>query len=193
MHKRFKQILLFLPLLAMGACFDLRDAAPPDAASNWTPPNRPEILISNFTLAVNELNLVNYERSFRPDVFTFIADPNVAANNQGLFSNWTFQNHELEYIRNMRRLLLPGSPPANLVFTNSAYNNLSADSVEFIADYNLSINLADTSLRTSNFKGNLAFTMARNAFNEWAIGRWRDTKTTSEPCWSELKQKYATR
>ena len=33
----------------------------------------------------------------------------------------------------------------------------------------------------------------RNVENEWRIARWRDAKTTADPCWSELKQHFVTR
>lgn len=183
----------FLLLLTLASCFNLREPDAPGAASNWTPPNQPEVLIQNFNLAVNDLNLVNYERSFNAARFRFTADASVAANNQGLFSNWSFQNHEMEYVRNLKRLVQTGQSPAQLTFLDTRYNNLSADSVEFIANYSLYIYVQDTSLHQNNFTGNMILSLGRNAFNEWAIGGWRDAKSSGQPCWSELKQKYAAR
>ena len=184
--------IMHYTLCIQTACFSLREPEPPDAASTFTPPNQPEVLLSNFVTAVTTLNLPNYERCFARDNFTFSPDQQVAAGNLGLFQAWSFQSHELEYVRNLIRVRSQGQP-GRLLFTNARTNNISADSVEYVADYDLTLTLTDTLFVPAHFQGNINLSLSRNPFNEWAIGRWRDTKTTAQPSWTELKEKYVAR
>lgn len=183
---------LFVLALLGTACFRTRDPEPPVSASDFAPPNQPETVLSNLTNAVTKLNVANYERCFSTSHFLFSPDPGVARNNTGLFSNWALQPSELDVLRNIDRVK-DGTSQNRLVFSNARTNNINADSVEYVADYRLQIQHLDTTFRQYVFTGNLNFSMMRNLENEWRIVRWRDAKTGADPCWSDLKQHFATR
>jgi hypothetical protein len=182
--------ILVATLLA--GCFTKRDPEPPLSASEFAPPNQPEIVLTNLTAAVTKLNVANFERCFVTNNYLFYPDPGVAANNIGLFSNWALQPSELDVIRNLDRAK-DGTSLNKLVFSNARTNNINADSVEYTADYRLQMQHKDTTFQQYVFTGNLIFSMHRNADNEYRIARWRDTKTNPGPCWTELKQHFATR
>ena len=192
--KVYSAILCFhiLAALCLSSCFALREPDAPAGPSTFTPPNQPEILMANFSTAVANADVVNYERCFVKEGFTFVPDPNVATNNRGLFENWTLQNHELEYMRNLQRIKIAGVPN-RVIITNPKINNFTADSVEYIANYELGLNLQDTVFGSKPLKGNIILTLVRNTFNEWAIRRWTDNQTTQNQCWTKLKEKYVAR
>ena len=179
-------------IVLLSACFRTRDPEPPLSASDFSPPNQPEILLSNFTAAVTHLNVANYERCFVRSGFIFNPDPRVARNNQGIFTNWTLQPSELDVIRNLDRVK-DGISQNKLAFANPRTNNINADSVEYTADYRLQIQHLDTTYRRYIFTGNLVFSMTRDSENEWRIGRWRDAANDSSASWTELKQHFVTR
>ena len=185
-------LLVAASLLLATSCFSTREPNPPAAASDWTPPNQPDILIANFSTAVTTLNVVNYERCFSKASYSFYPDPTVARNNQGIFAAWGLQTSEVEYIRNLARLK-DNAGGNRLAFASPRTNNLSADSLEYIADYELTLYQADTAYRNYNFKGTINLYLIRNAYNEWAIAAWRDTRTTPTLCWSQLKEKFVGR
>jgi hypothetical protein len=196
-YKYLRQIVSRIVLLfAFGflpACFSTRKAEAPGATSDWTPPNQPEILIANFRTAVTTLSLVNYERCFIREGYRFFPDPVVGASNLGLYTAWSLQNHELEYIRNLIRVKSAGVAPNTLLFTGQRFNNITADSVEFVSDYALTLYQTDTSYRQYQFAGQMSLFLSRNAFNEWVIGGWRDVRTGAPPSWTELKGKFVSR
>jgi len=190
-------IVLALAIALSGslpACFDLREPPAPAGGSDFTPANTPDILLSNLTAALGTYNVVNYERCLSgADRFRFLADPTIAANNQGLFGNWNLQTQELEYVRNLTRLEQPGRR-GNLVLANPRINNLGADSVEYIATYTLDAYHQDTAYVYTRFVGQMILGMVRNESNEWRISQWRDTKTDPlTPSWTDLRQRFAAR
>jgi myo-inositol-hexaphosphate 3-phosphohydrolase len=149
-------------------------------------------VLSNLAAATTKLNVANYERCFARENYIFYPDPGVAQNNVGLFSNWTLQPNELDVLRNFDRAK-DGTSLNRLAFANARTNNINADSVEYTADYSLTMQHKDTTFPFYVFTGNLIFSMKRGQDNEYRITRWRDTKTTATPCWTELKQHFATR
>jgi len=192
---RFATVLFGLMLavgIALGGCFSTREPTPPQTGSDFSPPNQPETLLSNLAAALTKLNVANYERCFARDNFIFYPDPGVAQNNVGLFSNWTLQPNELDVLRNFDKEK-DGTARNRLSFGNPRTNNINADSVEYTADYTLTMQHKDSTFQVYVFTGNLIFSMKRGTDNEYRITRWRDAKTTATPCWTELKQHFATR
>jgi hypothetical protein len=185
-------VVLAVAVSCLAGCFNKRDPEPPESASDFSPPNQPEVVLSNLAAAVTKLNVANFERCFVPNGYVFNPDPSVAQNNVGLFSNWALQPTELDVIRNIDRMK-DGTALNRLTYSNGRTNNITIDSVEYTADYRLQIQHKDTTFPQYIFTGNLIFSMRRNADNEYRIARWRDTKTGTAPCWTELKQHFATR
>lgn len=181
---------LTMALLA-GGCFNVREpeaAAPSTLNSDWNSPVQPDILIQNFIDAVTTLNTGNYERCFNRDLFTFTADPAIAQNNQGLFAQWDFIE-EIEYLKNLQEQSVQ-TDNNTLVFSQIQRNFINPDSVEYQANYNLEIFHQNATFNFFTFEGNILFIMRRNDNNEWEITRWRDNKTGTNPCWTELKEHF---
>ena len=65
-------------LLALPACFQLREPEPAAAASEWIQPTQIDILLANFTTAVQHVNVANYERTFSGPNYRFVPDPTSA-------------------------------------------------------------------------------------------------------------------
>ena len=123
------------------------------------------------------------------DQFVFYADPDVSANNQGLFSGWNWDK-ENQFFNNLTVAARPLSSNNAFSISNIRNNNLGADSVELAADYQMAIYHQDTAFKAVNFRGLLTLRLRRNAQNEWQIVQWRDNKTGNNTCLSELKQHF---
>jgi hypothetical protein len=191
--KRFillNSIALFVLAWIIAACFRVRQPEPPITQSDWNTPIEPAILIENFRKSVVTLNLNNYERCFASGVFRFLPDPTVARNNTGLFSRWTLQE-ELEYMKNIQAVSLQVNGN-QFQLSNIRNNFITIDSVEYIADYNLTVFHQDTSYKNFSFNGNMIVYLRRNLFNEWEIAQWQDQSNSEKPCWTELKEKFST-
>lgn len=177
--------------LSAGGCFTVREpetASPATLNSNRLSPVQPDILIQNFIQSVTSLNTGNYERCFNRDLFLFIPDPTVAQNNQGLFARWGFIE-EIEYFKNLQEQSVQ-TENNTLVFEQIQRNFINPDSVEYQADYKLEVFHQDAGFNFFIFEGNIRFVMRRNADNEWEITAWRDNKTGTNPCWTELKEHF---
>lgn len=181
--------LCLLILAAMTSCFNERSPKKPEENTDWLTPTEPSILIENLQKAISTLNLNNYRRCIATENFRFKADPTLTANNLGLFNAWTWDN-ETQYFNNLTQASKPINPNNSFQLINTRIINISSDSLELTADYNLSIYHQDTSFQSVTFAGLLSFQMKRNRQNEWQIAGWQDNKTKSTPCWTELRQHF---
>lgn len=166
-------------------CFTLREPDLPTATTSWNTPTEPDVLLDNFRLAITELNVVNYERCLKPELFRFTADPTISGQSVGIFQRWTIQE-ELEYVKNInaKRAAVGNN---RLQFVGARRNFLTADSLEITSGYQLSVYHTDTSFSQFQYEGNMIMTLVRGRNNEWSIRSWQDTKTGTLPCWTELK------
>jgi len=180
--------ILFV-LFFLSACFNERSPKNPEENTGWISPTEPNILLENLKKAVSTLDFNNYRRCFSVEKFTFKADQTIAANNLGLFSNWIWDT-ETQFFNNLRQASTPINGNNSLNFSNNRFINFNPDSLEFTADYNLSLYHQDTSFKAVNFSGLLSFQMKRNRQNEWQIITWQDNKTKLTACWTELKQHF---
>lgn len=180
------QLLLLLPL---HACFDVRSPEKPVDNTGWISPTEINILTDNLGKSLTSLNLNNYRRCLATDKFVFFADPDVAANNQGVFSFWTWDK-ENQFFNNLQVQSTPVSTSNSFLLSNVRNNNIGVDSVELAADYQLAVYHQDTSFSPVNFRGLLTLQLKRNAQNEWQIVQWRDNKMNQYACISELKQHF---
>ena len=180
--------LLLLSLL-LPACFQLREPEPATTASEYTPPTQIDILLANFTTAVENLNAANYERSFSGPEFRFVPEPASAGTAPALFANWSV-SEELNYLNSLRRRT-PLGGRNQLTLSNRRDNLYTADSVEVSAAYTLRVVQTDTAFRAPLLQGNLTLKVRRRN-NEWRIAAWRDQRTGPTPCWTDLKIYFIT-
>lgn len=182
MRHRFLLLLLSLP-----GCFQLREPEPAAAASEWIQPTQIDILLTNFTTAVQRLNPGNYERSFSGPDYRFTPDPTSAGSASAIFINWSTPD-ELTYFNGLRRRSAVGATNS-LVFSGRNDNFFTADSAEVSALYVLRISQQDTAFRPTQVQGNIRLVVRRRS-NEWKIIRWRDQRTSAAPCWTDVKKYF---
>jgi len=177
-------------LALLPACFQLREPEPATVASEWIQPTQIDILLTNFTTAVRNLNVANYERCFRGPDYRFVPDPTSAGSSQSIFANWSVPE-ETTYFTSLRRRT-PANTTNSLVLTDRRDNPYSIDSVEVSALYQLRITQQDTAFRGSLLQGSIRLVVVRRRDNEWKIKEWRDQRTGAGPCWTDLKRYFFT-
>ncbi|WP_375435813.1 hypothetical protein [uncultured Hymenobacter sp.] len=180
---RFLSLLIFPGL---SSCFSLREPETPDAASDYQAPTNIEILLANFTAAVQTLNTVNYERSFSGPQYRFVPDPTSAGTAATLFTNWSV-SEERDYFNSLRRR--SAAPSNQLTLTTRPYQFFTADSAEVSALYQLRIVQTDTAFQSTMLEGNIRL-LVRRRNNEWKIAGWRDQRTSSALSWTDLKKYF---
>ncbi|WP_156109414.1 hypothetical protein [Hymenobacter sp. APR13] len=184
----FKAGLLAAPLVLLSGCFQLREPEPAGAASDWLPPTQIDILLANFTTAVQTLNVVNYERTFVGPQYRFLPDPTAAGTATTLFTNWSV-NEERDYLNGLRRRSAAGTAQNQLTFSGRRDQFFTADSAEVSALYQLKIVQSDTAFRSTMLEGNIRL-LVRRRNNEWKIASWRDQRTSSALSWTDLKKYF---
>lgn len=184
-----KHGVFFLVLLALPACFQLREPEPASASSEWIQPTQIDILLANFTTAVQRVNVANYERSFSGTGYRFGPDPTSAGSSPALFANWSVPE-ETTYFASLRRRTAP-TATNTLTLTDRRDQLYTADSAEVSALYQLRITQQDTAFRAGLLQGNLRFLLRRRN-NEWRIVAWRDQRTGPGLSWTDLKKYFST-
>jgi hypothetical protein len=181
-------LLIILSMLLAWSCFQTRPVEPPSASnSDWVSPTDYNILLDNFKRSIAQRNVQNYLQCFDQESFRFIAAASLFNDNESVWQNWRIQD-EQAYLENLFALLTSQSGNSlNLLETD--LQDVTADSLRFVGDYNLRIQHPDTTM-TSFFKGQIQFQMQINTFNEWSITRWQDIETHPDSSWSLLKLRY---
>ena len=139
-RRRVARAALRLPvalLLALPACFQLREPEPSAASSEWIQPTQVDILLANFSTAVQRVNVANYERSFSGATYRFVPDPTSAGSSPALFANWSVPE-ETTYFTSLRRRTPPGTTNT-FTLTDRRDQLYTTDSVEVSALYQLRI------------------------------------------------------
>lgn len=181
-------ICFFLLALLCGGCFNVREPEKPDAVSEWLTPTQPDILVSNFSAAVRNLNTAVYNRCFTPG-FRFKADPATSGANTALFENWTTAE-ERDYFNSLKNKSAPNA--LNILdLTKTRENFFRADSMEQFFSYNLRTSHTDTTLKPHDFSGTMRLVLTRKN-NEWLISKWEDNRN-NQACWSDLKKHFIAR
>lgn len=177
-----------LGLLALPACFQLREPEPSAAASEWIQPTQIDILLANFTTAVQNVNVANYERSLSGANYRFVPDPTSAGSSPALFANWSVPE-ETTYFSSLRRRTAPGTTNS-LILTDRRDQLYTTDSAEVSALYQLRVTQQDTAFRAGLLQGNIRLILRRRS-NEWRIVAWRDQRTGAGLCWTDLKKYFS--
>ena len=182
------RILGGLALLALPACFQLREPEPSATASEWIQPTQIDILLANFTTAVQNVNVGNYERTFSGPDYRFVPDPTSAGSSPALFANWSVPE-ETTYFTSLRRRTTTGT--TNTLTLSGRRDQLyTTDSAEVSALYQLKITQQDTAFHAGLLQGNMRLLLRRRN-NEWRIVAWRDQRTTPGLCWTDLKKYFS--
>jgi hypothetical protein len=182
------RVLGGLALLALPACFQLREPEPAASASEWIQPTQIDILLANFTTAVQNVNVGNYERTFSGPDYRFVPDPTSAGSSPALFANWSVPE-ETTYFTSLRRRTATGT--TNTLTLSGRRDQLyTTDSAEVSALYQLKITQQDTAFHAGLLQGNMRLLLRRRN-NEWRIVAWRDQRTTPGLCWTDLKKYFS--
>ena len=186
-RRAWARALAALALLALPACFQLREPEPSAAASEWIQPTQIDILLANFTTAVQRLNVANYERSFSGPDYRFGPDPTSAGSSPALFANWSVPE-ETTYFTSLRRRAAGAG--ATLTLSSRRDQLYTADSVEVSALYQLKVTQQDTAFHAGVLQGSMRLILRRR-HNEWRIIAWRDQRTGPGLCWTDLKKYFS--
>lgn len=149
-------------------------------------PDRAEIVIENFTKAIEGLSIQNYLLCFDQTQFVFAPSQQAAVGNSGIWATWTYQE-EQTYFTNLvaEASLLKGH---KLQFSNERYEVLSESKQQFIASYTLTINhnRSNSGVPTTVI-GELIFDLEAADNGLWSVKKWSDISSSDVFSWSELK------
>ena len=183
-----RKLLALLSLLVLPACFQLREPEPATTASEWIQPTQIDILLANFTTAVQRVNVANYERTFSGPDYRFVPDPTSAGSSPALFANWSVPD-ETTYFSSLRRRTAANTTNT-LTLSGRRDQFYTTDSAEVSALYQLKITQTDTAFHAGLLQGNLRLLLRRRN-NEWRIVAWRDQRTSPALCWTDLKKYFS--
>ncbi|WP_129921942.1 hypothetical protein [Hymenobacter persicinus] len=185
---RRARLLLLGFLVALAGCFQLREPEPAGAVSEWIQPTQIDILLTNFSTAVQSRNPANYERCFSGPGYRFVPDPTSAGTTAALFANWSV-SEERDYFNSLRRRA-PASGQNQLTLTSRRDQFFTTDSAEVSALYQLRVPQQDTAFRASLLEGSIRL-LVRRRNNEWKIAGWRDQRTAAnQTTWTDLKKYF---
>jgi len=183
---------LLIALLVAGGCATRTPEEPSGDRGTYEPPTSPLIVIDNLRNAVIEKNTQNYMLCLADPTRSsadFVLEPSaeVGARYQAVFASWSADKERQAFLSMTSRLPLDQRP--NLQFTNSQVAFSSPDSLVWVSDYELSVQLNISTL-PSLLTGTMALTILPEKSGLWSIARWRDAKRpgdTVESTWSLLK------
>lgn len=185
------RLRLFLPslcLIALSACFTVREVEPPNQVnSDWVSPTDHEILLQNLRTSIAQTNVQNYLRCFNRDSFQYAPVAALYNTNESIWVNWSLQD-EQTYLENTFGALTVNSGQS-LLLEEQDLQDVTPDSLRYVGGYTLRINHSDTAL-TTLFKGQIQLSIKRNSFNEWEIHRWTDIQLAQDSSWSLLKLRF---
>lgn len=150
-------------------------------------PSSPEILMSNFTKAINAKSAQNYINcltdSLYAPAFRFIPSNSSISVYPLLAGQWDVKA-ERRYFENLL-LQVNASKNFSMIFSNDKLSRYS-DSALYSAHYKLELYLKKTEIATT-YEGDLQLVLYLDARSRWAIGRWTDINSAGLQCWSDLK------
>lgn len=182
-------ILSSLPALLVCGCdiFQTRDPeSPTQTTSGYKVQNRPEDVLDNFILAIQNHDIEYYMRCF---VDTTASDRRYAFNPsgdfQGLFRAWTLED-ERRYFQSL------GEPVSGIPFLNFSRQqqlNTTTDAMEMTMDYLLYYPHKRAGIAVE-VKGYMHLYFALDNQRQWSIYQWDDARTISDSTWSYLKAHF---
>jgi len=181
-------------LLAAGAfgcsLFETREPENPvQSSATYDPPTTVDIVFANLVSSFQEINSVNYARSFADSSFSgrsFVFEPTAHASSQyaGVFASWT-KVGEQQYFDNFKAQLQPSSVPVLIIARTS--ESPGADSAFVEGTYQLSIPHTITGIPQAAI-GRYQFYLLRDSRQYWVIWRWVDlANQPGDFTWSDFK------
>ena len=160
--------------------------APTQSTPSRKPPDTPEIVLENFTAAIQQHNVENYmfclvDTEASSKTFSFIA----SADFQGIFRNWRLEDER----RSFQNLGPPVSGVPYINFSNLQQVNRTSSTDEFTMDYFLFYPHARSDV-TKEVKGYMHVYLEIDNQHRWSIYRWEDSKTVTDSTWSFLKAHF---
>ncbi|TNE72332.1 hypothetical protein EP331_07525 [bacterium] len=187
-------IRCFLVVLLINSCslFATREPELPDSGNQvvFIQPDRAEIVIQNFTNALNGLSIQNYLQCFDSNTFLFTPSQQSAATNPGIWAAWTYQE-EQTYMTNLVSEA-ESFTGHKLTLSNSRYEIRSETEQQFIASYSLTIihNRTSSGIPTTAV-GDLILDLQAGGNGLWYISKWTDISTGDAFSWSEFKAVFS--
>jgi hypothetical protein len=181
-------ISILIILLAACDLVTTRQAEEPTKpSSNFITAHSPEILLRNFEFSIEEKITENYlacfvDKNFLDKEYKFIPAGEALATNPAL-NNWDLNSERL-FLENLKANL-PEGKNINLSLENLNESRFS-DSVIYVFDYSLVVNSTNKAL-DGEYKGSSQMSVYKDSREQWVIVEWRDYKSESSQCWSDLK------
>lgn len=182
------RLLVLAAVVALSGCgiFGTRDPEPPiTGGGTYLQPDTPEQVVENVQSAVEELNTLNYRRSFSDD-FEFTPTSTAEANNP-IFGGWSTTNEE-QYFSAVASAA-QFSVGHELTLDNPSAVPVSERTSVVDTGYSLTINHNRPDIPTS-FAGQLRWEIEQGADGLWRLARWTDRELGTEPTWSDLKAEF---
>ncbi len=177
--------LVLAAVIAVSGCgvFGTRDPEPPiTGGGTYLQPDTPEQVVENLRSAVEELNTLNYRRSFSDD-FEFTPTSTAEANNP-IFSGWSTTNEE-QYFSAVASAA-QFSVGHELTLDNPSAAPVSERMSVVDTGYSLTINHNRPDIPTG-FAGQLRWEIEQGTDGLWRLTRWTDRELGSDATWSDLK------
>lgn len=189
-------LIIFIPFV-INSCelFSTRNPEKPDnGGTGYLPPTSYDLVIENLKNSIKERNLNNYLLCFSDSSFTgisqftFIADPQIMAQYQGIFSVWDIKSEEKYFSSMVSNILEETNPSLN--FTDVEYQNFN-DSIVFTGTYYLNIEFSND-ITNKNYTGNSRIVLKNSSTGFWYITSWYDFQSNDNNIysWSFLKSKF---
>ncbi len=189
---KIKFFILFLIFLLSGCdLFVTRDAEVPDQGrSNFQAATEPEIVMSNLINSFADKNVQNYlacfvDSAFSSRSFLFQPSSEAIAQYQFLAEGWDLTDEQRYFSSVVASVEQDFS--LTLLLEDTSLTR-TGDTVLYSASYFINIPLSQP--ESSNYQGNLQFTLVNDDRSVWVIYYWQDIKLPDSPSWSELKGKY---
>lgn len=189
-------VLLFGIVLGGTGCglFETRTPEEPEqTSSNYQAPTDASIVFENMKSAFQDLNTVNYVKSFADSTTTsldFSFEPSPAGRSRfaALFQVWD-RSMEQQYFENLKSRLPAGSVPSLVLSIDR--ETISVDSTLVEATYQLTVPHQQTSF-PQTARGRAQFTLRLDQGGYWYITRWIDlANAQNDFTWSEMKGEFA--
>lgn len=188
-----KYLIIIIPFLISCDILSPREPESPDQGDDilFQQPNSPSIVIENLRNAFQGKNPVNFIRCFQNqdllDEFQFRASQDVAAENPGIFTNWTL-NREENVVRSVFNSLSPNISPTLILSNVESTRNNRVE--QYTADYEIRIQHTLDDNIEQQYAGSLLFNIVGTEDDFWYITQWSDfgsSSSTITSTWSKMK------
>jgi hypothetical protein len=190
-----RHILLIMLILLLFGCdnpFATRPAAPPNVRrGTWEEPVFYDAVLRNLKNSYNEQIIDNFTDSISDD-YRFYPDPLDAAQNPGIFDNWSFEQE-----RDVTRSIFSSGNGSfiDLALVDTTMEVTfypSGDTVRAEVIYDLSVD-QETVDAPRHMAGRAVFFVSEGSGGIWKVYRWEDSKADypDSSSWGELKASFA--